>query len=53
MLFIVHLAYIYIVPVIFLCWFYRVLGRDRLKIQIRKLNKVSSYLIDHTVLQIQ
>ena len=29
------------------------LGRDRLEIQIQKLNKVSSYLIDHTVLQIQ
>ena len=29
------------------------LGRDRLEIQIRKLNKVSSYLIDHTVSQIR
>ena len=29
------------------------LGRDRLDIQIRKLNKVSSHLFDHTVSQIQ
>ena len=29
------------------------LGRDRLEIQIRKLNNVSRYLIDHTVSQIQ
>ena len=28
-------------------------GRDQLEIQIRKPNKVSSYLIDHTVSQIQ
>ena len=32
---------------------YRILGRDRLEIQIRKLNKVSSYLLDRTVSQIQ
>ena len=29
------------------------LGRDRLEFQIRKLNKVSSYLIDRMVSQIQ
>ena len=29
------------------------LGRDRLKIQIGKMNKVSSYLIDHTVSHIE
>ena len=29
------------------------IGRDRLEIQIRKLNKVSSYHIDHTVSQMQ
>ena len=28
-------------------------GRDRLEIQIKKLNEVSSYLIEHTVSQIQ
>ena len=47
--------------VVFMCiwiknWqrlFVSILERDRLEIQIRKLNKISRYLIDHTVSQIR